>query len=651
MSEQSTTINHLDPELKTIGDLFINKDDEEPGDAYKIPIYQRNYSWKSEEIEQLLSDINDAFRKTHKPQTEEKNCYFLGNIIVTKQEKGSHIDYEVIDGQQRLTTLYLLLSFLSPGKINLQNALIYQSRPRATEALSRLNTSQKNSFSTQVLTSEDSGIHEGYNIIQQFMDQHVQNEERENFIEFLLNNVTVVRASLPSKTDFNRYFEIMNTRGQQLQQVDIVKARLMAHLDTDAERSCFAWIWDACSDMDSYVQMTLTRGKQSQRSVIFGHDWSWFCLDDFKRLTEINESTVEGHSSESLTLDKAIAKYASLKDSKEIKDQLNNRFRSIITFSTFLLHVLNVISSDPKEDEGQLDDKVLVQRFEEFINKNNQEKNSAIKKLAIELLRCRNIFDGYIIKRQYTATNNDDGDWSLQIFIKADQSTDNHAKNKNTYKNTFSSHPDSDEDGVIDKKTNEVLLLQSMLRVTYTSPRTMYWITRVLRLLVDKKSNNVPEACLIDCLRNYSRWKVSSAFFKGDEPRGFNINRIVFTYLDYLLWKKSTPEEQAEFRFLFRNSIEHFYPQNLDTQQKDVEVSDEYLDLLGNLALVSVGANSKFSNNLPIIKATKYPDIKKQSLKLNEMAVIAESKKGWSDKEVCAHHKEMVNILKDDIFG
>lgn len=650
MSEQSTTINHLDPELKTIGDLFINKDDEEPGDAYKIPIYQRNYSWKAEEIEQLLSDINDAFRKTHKPQTEEKNCYFLGNIIVTEQEKGSHIDYEVIDGQQRLTTLYLLLSFLSPGKINLQNALIYQSRPRATEALSRLNSSQKNSFSTQDLTSEDSGILEGYNIIQQFMDQHVQNQERVNFIKFLLNNVTVVRASLPSKTDFNRYFEIMNTRGQQLQQVDIVKARLMAHLDTDAERSCFAWIWDACSDMDSYVQMTLTRGKQEQRSVIFGHDWSWLCLDDFKRLTEINESTVEGRSSESLTLDKAIAKYASLKDSKEIKDQLNNRFRSIITFSTFLLHVLNVISSDPKEDEGQLDDKVLVQRFEEFINKNNQDKNSAIKKLAIELLRCRNIFDGYIIKRQYTATNNDDGDWSLQIFIKADQSTDNHAKNKNTYKNTFSSHPDSDEDGVIDKKTNELLLLQSMLRVTYTSPRTMYWITRVLRLLVDKKSNNVPEACLIDCLRNYSRWKVSSAFFKGDEPRGFNINRIVFTYLDYLLWKKSTSEEQSEFRFLFRNSIEHFYPQNLDTQQKDVEVSDECLDLLGNLALVSVGANSKFSNNLPVIKATKYPDIIQQSLKLKKMADIA-SKYGWSDKEVCAHHKEMVNILKDDIFG
>ena len=67
--------------------------------------------------------------------------------------------------------------------------------------------------------------------------------------------MTLVRASLPPTTDLNRYFDIMNTRGQQLQQVDIVKARLMSGLANEEEQACFAWIWDACADMNSYVQM------------------------------------------------------------------------------------------------------------------------------------------------------------------------------------------------------------------------------------------------------------------------------------------------------------------------------------------------------------------------------------------------------------
>ncbi|MCP6711072.1 DUF262 domain-containing protein, partial [Klebsiella pneumoniae] len=85
------------------------------------------------------------------------------------------------------------------------------------------------------------------------------NRSREKFSDFLLTKVTVVRASLPPNTDLNRYFEIMNTRGQQLKQVDIVKARLMSKLPNQYERECFAWVWDSCADMDSYVQMSLTR--------------------------------------------------------------------------------------------------------------------------------------------------------------------------------------------------------------------------------------------------------------------------------------------------------------------------------------------------------------------------------------------------------
>jgi uncharacterized protein with ParB-like and HNH nuclease domain len=82
-------------------------------------------------------------------------------------------------------------------------------------------------------------------------------EDRDKFKKFLEDNVQLVRAILPVRTDLNKYFEIMNTRGQQLEQVDIIKARLMSYLRNEAgevedDRACLAWVWDACAEMDSY---------------------------------------------------------------------------------------------------------------------------------------------------------------------------------------------------------------------------------------------------------------------------------------------------------------------------------------------------------------------------------------------------------------
>ncbi|KNA41348.1 hypothetical protein ERYG_02496 [Escherichia coli M114] len=85
----------LRPELITVGKLFTG--------YYLIPIYQRNYAWRAEQIEQLISDIQGSV-------VGGQDDYFLGNLVVIK--RGREDEFEVIDGQQRLTTLYLLLTFL-----------------------------------------------------------------------------------------------------------------------------------------------------------------------------------------------------------------------------------------------------------------------------------------------------------------------------------------------------------------------------------------------------------------------------------------------------------------------------------------------------------------------------------------------------------
>ena len=87
MSTTSRSLNMAKPILDIVTKPYI------------IPIYQRNYNWGFDEITQLLQDIYESY---HKDKTQD---YFLGSLIVFKRQSASI--YEVIDGQQRLTTLSL----------------------------------------------------------------------------------------------------------------------------------------------------------------------------------------------------------------------------------------------------------------------------------------------------------------------------------------------------------------------------------------------------------------------------------------------------------------------------------------------------------------------------------------------------------------
>ena len=99
-------------EMLLVSEVFYNV-------HYEIPIYQRNYAWDNIQIEQLIDDIN----------TSDDN-YFLGNLIVNQKDNNL---YEVIDGQQRLTTLYLLARYLgmSFGK----EALRFEAREKSNKTL------------------------------------------------------------------------------------------------------------------------------------------------------------------------------------------------------------------------------------------------------------------------------------------------------------------------------------------------------------------------------------------------------------------------------------------------------------------------------------------------------------------------------------
>jgi uncharacterized protein with ParB-like and HNH nuclease domain len=83
--------------LYTIKELFSS-------DSYIIPIYQRNYAWGEPEITQLIQDIFDYIKKNQN--------YYIGNLIVWERKKLNGISFDTIDGQQRLTTISILLSLM-----------------------------------------------------------------------------------------------------------------------------------------------------------------------------------------------------------------------------------------------------------------------------------------------------------------------------------------------------------------------------------------------------------------------------------------------------------------------------------------------------------------------------------------------------------
>jgi hypothetical protein len=123
-------------------------------------------------------------------------------------------------------------------------------------------------------------------------------------------------------------------------------------------------------------------------------------------------------------------------------------------------------------------------------------------------------------------------------------------------------------------------------------------------------------------------------------------NILIFNYLDYLLWQKykGTDTKITGFKFTFRSSVEHHYPQNPDDGEKLEDI--KILHSFGNLCLISHSKNSKLSNQSPIAKKGHYKKTDWDSIKQGIMM-----QEDWGDnletvaQTINKHYKEMINIL------
>ena len=623
----------------------------EAGVRYVIPRYQRAYAWEEKEIEQLIDDICD--------DNDPKRDYYIGSLIVARRKAGDEAEYEVIDGQQRLTTIYLLLqclldeSYFSRGEVSVGEALSFDCRSKSNCTLAYIRTDAQKSESKEELL--DQSILLAVDIIKKKLARQFGDrvEDQKKFVD-RLKHVVLYRIEVPEHTDLNRYFEIMNTRGEQLEQHDILKARLMNYLDDVCEREAFARIWEACSDMTGYVQMHFS---VEDREKLFVEQWSSLSSEDALRELCRGKRRREGKS-EGLDISKIIDPKFEVDDvdgTQEGRDA-EVRFESIIDFPYFLLHVLRVfcraerLSMDGAEELGSLlDDKLLLKDFDKVIASCEKRGDMDVKRCFARtfirfLLRSRFLFDKFIIKRE-RVEGDQEGSWSLKEL---------RAPNKRPY---YANTGGVKKSKTLEEAHAECLMIQSALRVSYTSPKVMHWITRLLECLFDDKLK-LPK--LADKAEHIAAEAVAEGFFEKsleemgaydlqkykpeDYAFGVGTPHIVFNYLDYLLWKKAK-KTHKDFVFEFRNSVEHWYPQH--PSDGTIEPWDGR-NVFGNLCIISRSVNSKFSNLSPESKMKSYKKmVQKGSLKLRIMGDIIEggSSEKWRQSACAKHEKEMIRLL------
>ena len=616
---------------------------------YIIPIYQRNYAWDIEEVNQLLDDI----------KKRDGDNYYLGALTVKKRADNA---FEVIDGQQRLTTLFLILSVLGED-FNLN--LSFEHRQTSSDEL--------NIIKQQGELTGDSQIAKVYNYLIKNKDSLFDIKDWQANWE----NVQIMQVELPNNADLNQYFERMNNRGEQLEQHEVIKAKLMSELKDD-DRAVFSAVWNACSDMSRYAVSSFEpklrdalffpndkideSGKKFDEGEYF---WLYENFDNLKKnfqKTKNNddENKISKHNEESKKLSDILDEQFSLpKNLKSNKENQYERFTSIIDFPNFLVQVLYLYLHPEKwagdeEKVYRLDAGNLNTQFEQSCLYNNPAK---IRKFAVHLLNIRLLFDRYVIK--HDGLDNKD-DWYIYQFRKSDKQN-----SSNYYANVFKTE-------IEDRK---IKLLQTMFHYSFTAKNYKYWLFAYLKCLNDESKLQLEDcpktgkAVILSADENIKFLeKLCDKFYfnrfyndgKGDEyfdliykdeikeisncdflDKGTAVENFIFNRLDYILWRRDASQE---FMFTARNSVEHYYPQNPPNNNPRLDSIDHF----GNLCLINHSQNSSLSNKMPSEKKAGY-DVKRYpslSLKQRKMFECGE----WLTDEIIQKHGiEMIELLNKTI--
>ncbi len=657
---------------KSIRQLFVTGENC----IYEIPIYQRNYAWEKEEIDNLVQDIFDSMEDAKENNTD--NTYYIGTLVTF--HKGDNV-YEVIDGQQRLTTIRLILHVLGQ---EVKHPLTYRARKKSDDTLKHLSD-----FGD--IDDVDKGIVNGLGDARKAIDEIVS--DKESFTNYFLDNVHVIHYQVPRDIDLNHYFEVMNSRGEQLEKHEIVKAQLMQKLSNDSERKVFNKIWQACSQMSVYVQQALELNAEK----VFSPDLDKFQLQDFDDLTQDIDNQNNIQKTGKLSINEILASedLVKLNPQKDYKDT----FQPIIDFPNFLLIVLKLLRLKEPEflpDNFVLDDKDLLKEFQE-----SKFDCQMVKDFGKLLLKSKFLLDNYMVHHADEEDTIKNNPWQLQILRKSSYS-DNLCGEKSLQDN--------------------LVHLLSMFEVSFTARQRKNYLFYILLYLNDLTVIDVKEyrefvesladhyfcgiyldkdklndsntplpgsfddviipnnALFVNELPSRNAADFLSIFGDGSQ-KSKGVPLFVFNYCDYKIWKLyqerlrgeklqvGSPERREFFDVLgcsdfgldvfndfyfsrTRRSLEHYYPQ-ATADGEDGHLNEQQINCFGNFAMIGNVVNSTGSNWDPKTKLSHYLEdasgkinkVSVASLKFMIMMQMCKDCQKWDFEEIRSHQEKMMRLL------
>lgn len=223
---------------------------------YSVPYFQREYNWEKKQIEELIEDLTSEFLEYYQDGDTQRDVanygnYFLGPIILTG-------DNAIIDGQQRLSSITLMLIFLNNlqkrsqiPKVNIDNLIYSEDYGQKTFTI---NVAEREKclyslFETgdYDITNENSesvkNLYNRYKDIEDSFPDNIKGEVLPLFIEWLKNNVVLIEIRTDTEQDAHKVFVTMNDRGLRLSPVEMLKGFLLSEIRDDRVRAKANEFW------------------------------------------------------------------------------------------------------------------------------------------------------------------------------------------------------------------------------------------------------------------------------------------------------------------------------------------------------------------------------------------------------------------------
>lgn len=301
----TTTINVDKRSVKQLLEAGKNK-------KFVIPEYQRPYAWSDEPIQVLFDDLSEY---THNTNDDDESTYFLGTIVSYENE--NH-EQEIIDGQQRITTLFLLLRAIytklekSGSEADFLKSqivpTIWKQNPTTGEVdfdkiliTSRVMGDEGNQeFANILITGQsdeksNSNYAKNYRLLQQLVDEYAAEQPLAfySFISNILNRAILLPITADTQDTALTIFSTLNDRGLALSDADIFKAKIYNHLDQIGKKN-FIERWQQLDEEASntgesiqklfYYYMFYLRAKENDRKTTTPGIRKYYAKNNFERL-------------------------------------------------------------------------------------------------------------------------------------------------------------------------------------------------------------------------------------------------------------------------------------------------------------------------------------------------------------------------------